>query len=124
VIPSVPVAVLSPVLMCVYIQGGFYIPFQNMNKAVLWASWLSFARYGYSALLINEYAGRDIPCAEGVDISISIGSPGQCPLPGEEVIAALGISGVATNYWFNIGMVLALQVIFRVFAYVLLRRTK
>lgn len=59
-----------------------------MHPGVEWISWLSFARYSYTALIVNEYQGRDIPCATD-DVSISIGAEsGQCPLPGEEVIAS------------------------------------
>lgn len=105
------------------IMGGFYIPLQNMHPGVAWASWLSFARYGYSALIINEFEGRDIPCTED-DIAVTIGTSDECPLPGEEVIRSLGIEGVAENYWFNVGMVIGLQVLFRLAAYLFLRRSK
>lgn len=71
---------------------------------------------------INEYVGRDIPCATDEDTSVSVGVSGQCPLPGEEVVTGLGITGIAENYLFNVVMVIALQVLFRVGAYVLLRR--
>jgi hypothetical protein len=104
-------------------MGGFYIPLQNMNAGIYWATWLSFARYGYSALIINEYAGRDIPCTDD-NIAITIGASDQCPLPGEEVIRSLGIEGIAESYWFNVGMVLVLQLLFRFAAYAFLRRAK
>jgi hypothetical protein len=94
-----------------------------MNRGIAWASWISFARYGYSALIINEYAGRDIPCLDDGEASIAIGT-GVCPLPGEEVIASLGITGVAESYWFNIGMTIGLQVMFRIAAYIFLRRAE
>ena len=41
--------------------------------------------------------------------------------PGEEVIAGLGIQGVSDGFWFNLGMVVALQFLFRIAAYALLR---
>jgi ABC-type multidrug transport system permease subunit len=114
-----------PITLFFMILGGFYIPFQNMRPVVEWASWLSFARYGYSALIINEYEGTLIPCADPSDISFSVGGgSGECPYPGEEVISSLGITGVADSYWFNIGMIALLQVAFRVVAYVCLRRIK
>jgi hypothetical protein len=95
-----------------------------MHIGIQWASWLSFARYGYSALIIiNEYDSRDIPCANG-DVAMKIGPSDACPLPGEEVISSLGIEGVAESYWFNIGMIMVLQILFRIGAYVSLRRSK
>lgn len=127
VIPSASMAlVLAPPLTLFFmIMGGFYIPFQNMHRWIKWATWLSFARYGYSSLIINQYQGLDIPCSSDSSLSVSVGGGhSQCPLPGEDVISSLGITGVADNYWFNIGMVIALQVVFRIAAYAWLRRTK
>jgi ABC-type multidrug transport system ATPase subunit/ABC-type multidrug transport system permease subunit len=124
-IPSMQIAlILAPAITLFFmILGGFYIPVANMNVGIRWATWLSFARYGYSGMIVNEYAGLDVPCAEG-DIAISIGGSNECPLPGEEVINSLGIEGISANYWFNIGMVLVLQCFFRFAAYALLRRSK
>jgi hypothetical protein len=79
---------------------------------------LSFARYGYSALLINEFEGRDVPCAS------STGVPGECPIQGDDIISEFGLDGVTKNYWFNVGMVLVLQIIFRFASYIQLRRSK
>jgi len=81
---------------------------------------LSFARYGYSAMVVNEFAGRDIPCATE-DLAVATTS---CPFPGSEVIAGIGIYGVAENFWFNVCMTILLQIIFRVFAYIILRRVR
>jgi hypothetical protein len=124
-IPSMQISLIlaPPITLFFMIMGGFYVPIQNMHKGIQWASWLSFARYGYSALVINEYDSRDIPCATG-DVAVKIGNSDACPLPGEEVISSLGIEGVAESYWFNIGMILFLQILFRVAAYGFLRRSK
>ena len=77
-------------------------------------------------MLVNEYGGRDIPCASetGETVPISIGETGECPLPGEEVLTSLGIYGVATSYWFGVAIILVLQIAFRVASYVVLRRLK
>jgi hypothetical protein len=71
---------------------------------------------------INEYQGRLIPCSD--DISIGVGTSEECPFPGDEVIVSLGIYGILQNFWFNIAMIIALQIVFRLGAYVLLRRSK
>ncbi len=126
IIPSVQMALaLAPAITLFFIvMCGFYIPFDNIHPGIRWATWLSFARYGYSALIVNEYQGRDIACAAAGSIAIQIGYSDTCPLPGEEVIAHLGIHGLSESYWFNIGMVLTLQLLFRISAYIILRRTK
>ena len=125
-IPNTQIAlILAPAITLFFmILGGFYIPLSNIHVGIRWATWLSFARYGYSSQIVNEYAGRTIPCStDGVSISIG-GNSDVCPLPGEEVLYSLGIEGISTNYWFNIGMIVVLQVFFRVAAYILLRRSK
>ena len=73
---------------------------------------------------INEYEGRDIPCSADEDSVTTGGLSGQCPLPGEEVIANLGITGINESFWFNVGMVIVLQFLYRIGAYVLLRRSR
>jgi len=122
-----------PITLFFMIMGGFYIPFENMHPGVEWLSWLSFARYGYSALVINEFSGRPVSCESpggGVDISdttsvLPSGGDGwMCPVSGDEVVAGMGIEGVANIFWFNVIMVTVLQLVFRILAYVLLRRHK
>ena len=122
-IPNAQIALVlaPPITLFFMIMGGFYLPYPNLQPWVKWASYLSFARYGYSALVINEYEGRDIPCANADELVVTIGVTGQCPLPGEEVIDGLGITGISEGFWFNAGMVIALQFLFRISAYLLLR---
>lgn len=123
--PTASLVLAPPITLFFMIMGGFYIPFENMPPGIVWLSWLSFARYGYSALIINEYQGRDVPCADPNEVAFSVGGNSDtCPLPGEDVIDFLGITGVASNFWFNIGMVTVLQLVFRVSAYALLRKMK
>jgi ABC-type multidrug transport system permease subunit len=123
-IPSqgLALALAPPFTLFFLIMGGFYIPLEKMHPGVEWLSWLSFARYGYSSLVVNEYQDRFIPCSD--DAAISIGFTGECPLPGDEVIHSLGIKGVTESFWFNIAVLIGLQLFFRVAAYVLLRRSK
>jgi ABC-type multidrug transport system ATPase subunit/ABC-type multidrug transport system permease subunit len=109
-----------PITLFFMILGGFYIPFPNLNPGVAWLSWVSFARYAYSALVVNEFAGRSVPCAAGA----AAAAGAACPLPGDDVLRRLGIEGLTASFWFNIGMTAALQVFFRVAAYGMLRRSR
>jgi ABC-type multidrug transport system ATPase subunit/ABC-type multidrug transport system permease subunit len=123
-IPQMNMALLlaPAVTLFQFILGGFYIPLSNLHVGIKWASYVSFARYGYSALVMNEFAGREIPCADG-DVPISIGGSSECPLPGDVVVESMGIEGIFTYYWFNIGVLAALQVFFLIGAYGLLRKS-
>jgi len=124
-IPNMQIALIlaPPLTLFFFIMGGFYIPLSNMHVGIQWVSYLSFARYGYSALLINEFANRDIPCTED-DVAISVGSSDECPLPGNLIYENVGIEGIFANYWFNIAIIVMLQVFFLTGAYGLLRRSK
>jgi ABC-type multidrug transport system ATPase subunit/ABC-type multidrug transport system permease subunit len=124
-IPNMRMALIiaPPLTLFMFILGGFYIPISSMHVGIRWASYISFARYGYSAILINEFQDRDVPC--GVDVVIDIGgSSGECPLPGEVVYESMGLEGVFTSYWFNLVVVGIMQVVFLTAAYALLRRSK
>ena len=97
------------------------MPLDNLNPAIEWASWASFARYGYSALIINEFGGRDIEC--GSDAVID--EEGEvCLLSGDDVVASIGLSGAFTNLWLNVVIVVAIQVLIRGMTYWLLRRSR
>jgi ABC-type multidrug transport system permease subunit len=124
-IPHMGMAMLlaPAVTLFQFILGGFYIPIANLHVGIRWASYVSFARYGYSALMVNEFDGRDIPCTED-DISISIGGSSECPLPGDLVYESVGIRGIYSNFWFNIGMLALFHIFFLIGAYGLLRRSK
>jgi len=120
-LPSLQLALaITPVVTIIlFIVGGFYIPFSDIPIWASWLKWISFATYSYTGLLITEYSGRSIPCVEKV--TFQIGS-NICPLPGEEVIKSLGITGMQSEVWFNILMLVILQCVFRVAGYVALRR--
>mmetsp|Transcript_19453 Transcript_19453/g.45599 ORF Transcript_19453/g.45599 Transcript_19453/m.45599 type:complete len:111 (+) Transcript_19453:1044-1376(+) len=109
---------LAPLItICLFILGGFYIPFNILNPALNWASWLSMARYGFSALIINEYQGRIIECD-------ATSKATSCPLPGSEVIASFGIVGAWESLWLNVAMLAVVQVALRLVTYLLLLRNK
>lgn len=120
--PSYAMTIVIPISVFILIMGGFYVPFNNMNAVMYWASHFSFARYGYSALVVNEFEGREIPCA-GLT-GVSIGESNDCPMPGDAVFESIGLQGVFANYWFNIVILFIFQLAFLVVAYALLRRTK
>lgn len=109
---------LAPLItICLFILGGFYIPFNILNPALKWASWLSIARYGFSALIINEYQGRIIECD-------ATSKAASCPLTGSEVIASFGIAGAWESLWLNVAMLAAIQIALRLVTYLLLLRNK
>lgn len=85
---------------------------------------LTRVRFSFRISSVNEYEGRYIPCSDDEDVSIGVGSNDICPYPGDDVISSMGIYGVWENFWVNVGLMVALQVVFRLGAYFLLRRSK
>jgi ABC-type multidrug transport system ATPase subunit len=49
--PQMALVLAPPITLFFMILGGFYVPFATMHPGIEWASYLSFARYGYSALV-------------------------------------------------------------------------
>lgn len=125
-IPHMGMALLlaPSVTLFQFILGGFYIPLNNLHAGIQWASYTSFARYGYAALMVNEFDGREIPCADDREVSIAIGGSSECPLSGELVYESVGIQDTFANYWFNVGVLALFHIFFLVGAYGLLRRSK
>lgn len=119
-IPNFAVALLlAPLLtVCLMILGGFYIPFESIHPALFWASYLSNARYGFSAFIVNEFDGREVPCDGGLT------EVDECPLSGSSIVASFGIDGVWGNIWVNIGMLVLIQFVLRSATYFLLLRSK
>lgn len=122
-LPSLQIALLVTPMLVLFLMivAGFYIPFSNMPTWIRWTRWLSFASYGYSGILANEYGGRYIPCAESIVVGIGISD--SCPSEGDEVLRALGIIGPLSNVWFDIFMLVMLQTFFLGCSYYLLRRS-
>mmetsp|Transcript_13189 Transcript_13189/g.20493 ORF Transcript_13189/g.20493 Transcript_13189/m.20493 type:complete len:434 (-) Transcript_13189:88-1389(-) len=115
--------IITPALtIFLFIVGGFYIPFSNMPVWMGWLKWFSFATYGYCGLLVNEWSGNNVPCAESV--TLQIGPQDVCPLPGDEVLTSLGINGALSHLWFNILMLIVIQLLCRGIAYKLLRSSR
>jgi len=127
--PSMQIAMMiaPSLILFMFILGGFYIPISNMHIAMKYVSYFSFGLYGYSALIVNEYKGRVIPCATTSNTTNEANDAeklNECPLQGDAVYESMGIQGVFGKFWFNIGMLALFQTLFLVGAYVLLRRSK
>jgi len=125
-IPNLQISLmLAPLLtLLLIILGGFYIPIQNMNVAIRWASWISMARYGFQGFIINEFQGRTIECNHDTTLGVNFADNGvTCPVNGDDVIISYGIEGMVANVWVNVAFLILLQVVLRSAAFVLLKRT-
>jgi len=108
--PTYEVAsVIVPVSMVLVILfGGFYLRNQSVWIGFVWLQYLSFIKYIYAALVVNEFQDTTWSC----DTSY------QCLDTGEKVLDSLGMDGM--SIWQELGKLIALGVGFRVIAYLAL----
>jgi ABC-type multidrug transport system permease subunit len=66
-IPNVQVSlIVAPmVILMLMILGGFYVRFSSIPRFIRWLSWCSQARYAFTAMVVNEFSGREFQCAAG-----------------------------------------------------------
>lgn len=108
---QVSMIVAPMVILMLMILGGFYIKFSSIPAFIRWLSWCSQARYGFGAMVINEFEGREFACAPGNHVRYGEG----CPLTGEEVIRVLEMDSLSVGQCFAV--LTLMQVVLRVGAY-------
>ncbi|GMS88735.1 hypothetical protein PENTCL1PPCAC_10910 [Pristionchus entomophagus] len=97
--------------------GGFFITFDAIPAYFKWLSALSYFKYAYEALAVNEWTAiDDIPgtCGNGTWVS--------CPHTGREVLKSIDFS--ENMMWPDVFIMIAMVILLRVIAYgALLMRT-
>eukprot|EP01097_Dermamoeba_algensis_P008191 TRINITY_DN535_c0_g2_i1.p1 TRINITY_DN535_c0_g2~~TRINITY_DN535_c0_g2_i1.p1 ORF type:complete len:502 (-),score=110.74 TRINITY_DN535_c0_g2_i1:891-2396(-) len=88
--------VLAPVLLVIFMLfGGFFAPLQHVQVWLSWLQWISFFKYEFEILMVNEFDGQ------------------------EEVLSGFNLS--KSNLLRNLLILLALFFFFRLTAYLFLR---
>ncbi|KAI0767296.1 pleiotropic drug resistance ABC transporter [Fomes fomentarius] len=116
--PATAVAGLSTLILVLY--TGYSLPQPYMIGALKWITWINPLRYGFEALMVNEFHTVDAQCAtlvpqgpgyEGVSVAnqvcTTVGSS-----PGSSTVSGLKYIELAYNYsyshlWRNFGVVCA-----------------
>ena len=79
--------------------GGFFININSLPIVANWIPYLSFLKWTFQALCINEFSGATFDCTNG--------PPLACERTGEMVLARLSFGGDSVEYaCFGLGMVL------------------
>ncbi|CAN1844535.1 ABC transporter G family member STR [Linum perenne] len=119
-----------------FLTCGFFL---KRTKIPIWWRWLHYIsaiKYPFEAMLTNEFKGER--CYNGTSSDLSPGPLGDvklsdlharligerkpeglCPLIGEDVISSMDIT--IDNLWYDIAILLAWGVLYRLFLYVVLR---
>ena len=66
---------IAPVFMVLMLLlGGFYVNTDNIPRWCRWVSKLSFVRWSFAALAVNEFDNLSIPCPKGASYCATTGS--------------------------------------------------
>ena len=115
--PNVALAncVAFVLILLVLMFSGFYIPVNELPLWCRWGRYASFLFWGFRGMVVNEYAGRELPC--------DAQRPGEysatCPFSGDLVLAAQGLDGGSVGG--SLAVLVGFAAVFRVAGYVCLR---
>jgi len=109
--PTLQIAqILAPsTVVLLMMFGGFYLSVDSIWVGFKWIEIFSFMQYGFVALCVNEYEGREFSCDQET----------YCLQNGTAVLDTLGFGG--KNKWYELLKCLGLAALFRIIAYVCLR---
>lgn len=114
-----------------FLTCGFFLKRLEISWAWRWLHYISAIKYPFEALLINEFKGGH--CYTGSYSELSPGPLGElkisgvydkvrnqtCPLVGQDVLQTMDIR--VTDIWYDVGILLAWGVLYRILFYVVLR---
>ncbi|RKP06901.1 P-loop containing nucleoside triphosphate hydrolase protein [Thamnocephalis sphaerospora] len=94
---ELPVAltVVPTFVMPMLVFSGMFVNIANLPAWIRWINWLSLMKYGFVALVKNEFEGTVINCGASVPTEMCM------PISGETVIKRLGIDNEG-SVWANI----------------------
>jgi len=107
--------VATVVLLAMLLDAGFYVAIVRMPVWIRWVHYLSFIKYGYDAVIINEFDGNTY--AQIANFS----SPyqGYDPIPGHLIVKNVDV--IVESIGWNVLILFGWAVGFRVAAYLLLK---
>lgn len=107
---------MAPIIILPFIIfSGQVVNLEQLPVGIRWLQWLSPLKYGYVALMTNELESVDVWCGSSVPDELCR------PIPGQEVLKALGLEGQGT-IWENIVAMIGFCVLFLCISYLGLRR--
>ncbi|KAG9770930.1 pleiotropic drug resistance protein, ABC superfamily, partial [Aureobasidium melanogenum] len=120
----------SVMMLALLIVTGFVVPLRYMLAWCRWINYVNPVAYGYEALMVNEFSGRQFTCTSYVP---SYGTPGTTnvacdaigAIPGQSTVTGDAYINSAYSYyashkWRNVGIVAAM-LIFNHFVYFVAR---
>ena len=96
--PTVEAAVdFGPLTLIISLLfGGFFINLQSLPAVAEWLPNISFLRWTFGTLAVNEFEGETFTC--------EYASVNMCQTKGEQVLDRLGFNGTVGDQFFGLGM--------------------
>ena len=119
------VTVLPMVLEVCRLFGGFFLSPKNLPKYFSWLDALSYVKYAYIAISLNELDGLELHCNPGEFKSRLVNGVSQqyCPTTtGQQTIDSLGLDFISMGG--AIGVLVGMIVFFRLVSYLAIRFMK
>jgi len=105
------VQTLTPSLNVVFLLfGGFLLPLGSVPKWFVWIYWISYLRYVFAALCINEFKGRTLDCPDSQ----------TCYKTGDDFLDAYDLTTFGIGV--NTALLVALIGVFAILGYLMLRK--
>ncbi|KAF2192196.1 pleiotropic drug resistance protein, ABC superfamily [Zopfia rhizophila CBS 207.26] len=111
----------SVILLGLCLYTGFAIPIDYMRGWISWIRRLNLISYGFESAMVNEFHGRQYPCAQFVPAGPSYGNvlptqracATQGSVPGESTVDGTAYIRTAFSYehgnkWRNFGIIVAM----------------
>ena len=116
--PSTAVALgIGPLLMIPFIIfGGLFAQSGSLFAWLSWLEYISWFKYGFEALMINEWEGFQFANST-IQACLNSSSP-ACFRTGEDVLTFYNLN--PDNFWVDIGALFAIIVVLRIIAFVAL----
>eukprot|EP00186_Timspurckia_oligopyrenoides_P001127 CAMPEP_0182444700 /NCGR_PEP_ID=MMETSP1172-20130603/3078_1 /TAXON_ID=708627 /ORGANISM="Timspurckia oligopyrenoides, Strain CCMP3278" /LENGTH=845 /DNA_ID=CAMNT_0024640325 /DNA_START=227 /DNA_END=2764 /DNA_ORIENTATION=+ len=99
--------------------GGYYVTRNYLPVVLQQLRWLSYLEFMYSAVIINEYSGRTVPCTPGFDSKYSEGGR-TCPIEAETIYQVGGFL-IEYSFGFYFGILAMMFVCYRGLGFLILR---
>ncbi|KAL2840520.1 ABC-2 type transporter-domain-containing protein [Aspergillus pseudoustus] len=111
------------ILLGLVLYTGFAIPVSYMRGWASWIRWLNPVSYGFEAVMVNEFHGREFPCVsfvpsgpgyENVSLEQKVCSTVGA-VPGSDIVQGTEFVRSSYNYlnshrWRNFGIIIALAI--------------
>jgi len=94
----------SMMVLCFILVTGFFVNSTNIPQPAQWVEWLSYFRFSFNALMLNEMHGLEFEAY---------------PFKGDYVLYEFGITTWVSSFWFTLPYLVMLGLLYRAVGMVL-----